>query len=245
MVEYVVAEGIFHRLAVLGGMARHHSPPGSGDKFVHPGPLQVRKPGGIEFGIMFMGNSIPRTAGSAARGKDPPAANRLDNNDSPALESGSMEQALDERFRIVVVDDDAEVYRDHPCLFGRTSRASGCGSPRIRKKPCAWSATSIPHLLLTDLKMPGMTGLDILKTVKQLDPGIEVILMTAHASAQTAVEAMKQGAYDYLIKPFKMIELQTIVSRIIRTRELILQNRVLKQQLSALAGSGMVFGTSP
>jgi DNA-binding NtrC family response regulator len=93
--------------------------------------------------------------------------------------------------------------------------------------------------------MPGMTGLDILKTVKQLDPGIEVILMTAHASAQTAVEAMKQGAYDYLIKPFKMIELQTIVSRIIRTRELILQNRELKQQLSALAGSGMVFGTSP
>ena len=58
-------------------------------------------------------------------------------------------------------------------------------------------------LVLTDLKMPDISGIDVLEAVKKLSPDTEIILMTAYATAQTAVEAMKKGAYDYVLKPFE------------------------------------------
>ena len=61
-------------------------------------------------------------------------------------------------------------------------------------------------LVITDLKMPGMTGIDLLKAVGQMDPDIEVIVMTAFGTVETAVEAMKEGAYDFVSKPLKRLE---------------------------------------
>jgi DNA-binding NtrC family response regulator len=86
-------------------------------------------------------------------------------------------------------------------------------------------------VVVTDLKMPGMDGLTVLKEVKSRSPQTEVILMTAYATAQTAVEAMKQGAYDYIIKPFEIAELRLKTHRILEQNKLREENRELRYEL--------------
>jgi len=97
-------------------------------------------------------------------------------------------------------------------------------------------------LVLTDLRMPGMDGLTLLKAVKEQSPETAVVLMTAYASAQTAVSAMKEGAYDYLIKPFEMDELLIMVERIDSQRRLLLENTQLRENLGA--GEVSILGES-
>ncbi|NOZ63068.1 MAG: sigma-54-dependent Fis family transcriptional regulator, partial [Calditrichaeota bacterium] len=86
-------------------------------------------------------------------------------------------------------------------------------------------------VVITDLKMPGQDGLAVLDQVKKISPQTEVILMTAYATAQTAVEAMRKGAYDYLIKPFDMIELKLKVKQILEKKNLATENVNLKERL--------------
>jgi two-component system response regulator PilR (NtrC family) len=71
------------------------------------------------------------------------------------------------------------------------------------------------HIVLTDVKMPGLNGIELLKTVKQISPETYVIIMTAFGTIDSAVEAMKQGAYDYISKPFKMDEIRILMNKII------------------------------
>ncbi|KAB2869070.1 MAG: sigma-54-dependent Fis family transcriptional regulator [Bacteroidales bacterium] len=98
-------------------------------------------------------------------------------------------------------------------------------------------------LVITDLKMPEMDGLEFLSKVKQLNPDICVLLMTAHASIQTAVDAMKLGAYDYISKPFNIDELLLSIERIKEVREVKAENKQLRFQvrkqfdLSAFVGN--------
>ncbi|MFW6303616.1 MAG: sigma-54-dependent transcriptional regulator [Candidatus Sumerlaeota bacterium] len=86
-------------------------------------------------------------------------------------------------------------------------------------------------IVLCDLKMPGLSGLDVLEHLRKAEPNISVIMMTAYASAETAVEAMKKGAYDYLIKPFSMDELKILVKRCCETQNLQAENQRLREQL--------------
>jgi DNA-binding NtrC family response regulator len=69
------------------------------------------------------------------------------------------------------------------------------------------------HLLLLDLKLPGIDGMEILKTVRQLYPEMRVIIISAHGSIQTAVEAMKEGAADFLEKPFAPCDIRQVVQK--------------------------------
>ncbi|NOY59321.1 MAG: sigma-54-dependent Fis family transcriptional regulator [Calditrichaeota bacterium] len=86
-------------------------------------------------------------------------------------------------------------------------------------------------VVLSDIKMPGMSGLDVLVKVKEKSPETEVLLMTAYADAQTAVEAMKNGAYDYIIKPFEIDDLRHKISNILEKRHLKAENKNLRRQL--------------
>jgi DNA-binding NtrC family response regulator len=86
-------------------------------------------------------------------------------------------------------------------------------------------------LVLTDLRMKGMTGLELLTEVRSLDPEIVVIVMTAYASVETAVEAMRKGAYDYLTKPFINDEIRVMIRRALNQRHLSRENRHLKREL--------------
>ncbi len=97
-------------------------------------------------------------------------------------------------------------------------------------------------LVLTDLRMPGMDGLALLRAVRERSPETAVVLMTAYASAQTAVSAMKEGAYDYLIKPFEMDELLIMVERIDSRRRLVLENVQLRENLGT--GEVTILGES-
>ncbi|HPG41047.1 MAG TPA: sigma-54 dependent transcriptional regulator [bacterium] len=86
-------------------------------------------------------------------------------------------------------------------------------------------------VIISDIKMPGMSGLDLLAKVKVAHPETEVLLMTAYADAQTAVQAMKSGAYDYIIKPFEIDELRHKVSHILEKSGLKAENQDLKKKL--------------
>jgi two-component system response regulator HydG len=98
-------------------------------------------------------------------------------------------------------------------------------------------------LVLTDLMMPGMSGIELLKAVRALDPGIEVVVMTAYGKVEVAVEAMKEGAYDFLTKPLKRADLIRCVRKALERQALQQENRHLKQQL-AVVGKGEIIGRS-
>jgi len=87
-------------------------------------------------------------------------------------------------------------------------------------------------LILLDYKMPGMDGLQVLKEVKQINPEIDVIIITAYGTIETAVDALKAGAIDYITKPVDLDELIIQVNRIAERRQLIQENKLLKEDLS-------------
>ena len=86
-------------------------------------------------------------------------------------------------------------------------------------------------VLITDLKMPEMDGMDVLKEAKKIDPDIEVIIFTANGSIEGAVQAIKEGAHDYLVKPFEAIELVAKIEKAIEKRRLKQRVRYLEQEI--------------
>src|SRR3989338_4996595 len=99
-------------------------------------------------------------------------------------------------------------------------------------------------VIITDLKLPEVDGLQILKACKQYSPGAKVLMITAFGSVETAVEAMKQGAYDYVTKPFSMEELILIVKRLIELRVLEDENIYLKKKIEEKYDFSGIIGKS-
>jgi DNA-binding NtrC family response regulator len=93
--------------------------------------------------------------------------------------------------------------------------------------------TARPDVVLVDLRMPGKSGIDIVKAVKARYPDIEVVLMTAYATIETAVDAIKQGAFDYLPKPFTAEQLQAVIQRTLSQKPISADPRRLKGTLAA------------
>jgi len=87
-----------------------------------------------------------------------------------------------------------------------------------------------PDLVLVDLKMPGLSGMDVLDQIRAIDPGIISVVITGYATIESAVEAMKRGAYDYLPKPFTPDELRIIVRRGLERRRLALEAEALREE---------------
>jgi DNA-binding NtrC family response regulator len=99
-------------------------------------------------------------------------------------------------------------------------------------------------VVVSDLRMPDVDGMAVLREVRRLSPGTDVVLMTAHATAQNAVEAMKLGAVDYLIKPFAMDEFRLRISHIVDRRSLTARADALARRLDARDGFGRVVAES-
>jgi len=97
-------------------------------------------------------------------------------------------------------------------------------------------------LVLTDLKLPGQSGLDLLNHIKEHTYDTAVILMTAYGSVENAVEAMKRGADDYVVKPFRLEEIEVKIDRILQERRLIEKNRYLQEEVEARFGD--IIGSS-
>jgi DNA-binding NtrC family response regulator len=100
-------------------------------------------------------------------------------------------------------------------------------------------------LLLVDIKMPGMSGLDLLKKVKAIDPEIFVVMITAFASVPTAITALKDGAYDYVTKPVDPDELGHLVKKALEQKSLKNENKLLKDNLEEIIRPDNLIGESP
>ena len=100
-------------------------------------------------------------------------------------------------------------------------------------------------LVIMDIRMPKISGIEALKKIKAISPGIPIIIMTAYASVGTAVEALKSGAYDYLIKPLDIEELKILVAKALRFRQLEQENVYLKERLNDRFDFSKILGRSP
>jgi two-component system response regulator HydG len=100
-------------------------------------------------------------------------------------------------------------------------------------------------LLLCDVKMPKMDGLEVLRQVKAQDAGIAVVMMSGHGDISTAVAAMKEGAFDYLVKPFGEDEVLRVVQKALAMRALVVENLLLKRQVRDQFARAHVIGSSP
>lgn len=130
---------------------------------------------------------------------------------------------------LILIVDDKELMRDAVGTMltraGWSVLSAGDGKTAIK-----YIAERKPDVVLTDLKMPGMTGLELLSEIRQVDEHLPVVLMTAYATVQTAVQAMKLGAYDYITKPFEGEQLVLTIGRAVERAALLKENAVLKTQ---------------
>ncbi len=101
------------------------------------------------------------------------------------------------------------------------------------------------HLVITDLSMPGMDGIEVLRTLKERGPHVPVILVTAFATIDTAVEAIKAGAYDYITKPFEPDTIEITIKNALAHKQLVDENRQLKQRLDDVEKKSHIIGVSP
>jgi DNA-binding NtrC family response regulator len=145
---------------------------------------------------------------------------------------------------ILVVDDDRdtrELLREVLSEEGYNVVTSSSGEEALQvgKQECF-------DLIISDMKLgPDLSGLDVLRAYKTLQPESEVILITAFGTMETAIEALKGGAFDYLSKPFKIDELLVQVGRALENRNLIRENRALKRQLGSQVQLSSLVGRSP
>jgi len=132
---------------------------------------------------------------------------------------------------VLVVDDEPAIVDSLQKILERESlrvltAGSGGEALDIVRREAIW-------VLLTDLMMPGMSGMDLLRASKSVAPETETVLMTAYGTVENAVEAMKQGAYDFVTKPIKRAHLVRVVGKALEKRSLVQENRSLRAQLAA------------
>lgn len=99
-------------------------------------------------------------------------------------------------------------------------------------------------LVLTDMKMPSMDGIELLERIKEKDPGLPVIMMTAHGTVEKAVEAMQKGAYNYILKPFDNERLVIYVNKAVQMYRVIKENRRLRETVESQYSFGNIIGKS-
>ena len=143
---------------------------------------------------------------------------------------------------ILIVDDEDKIGKLLRAELGDAGHhASSTTDPT---EALAQIRSRAPDILITDLRMDGMDGITLLKKTREAAPTTDVIMMTAYASVETALETMKEGAYDYIIKPFKTEELLMLVGRIEEKRRLQSENEGLRNYIASTDDDEIV-GTSP
>lgn len=144
--------------------------------------------------------------------------------------------------RILVVDDEPELCRALSKLLGRNGysvMSAGNGEEALlllREHKI--------HLVLSDLQMPKMGGLELLKVAQVVSPDTEFVIITGHGTIETAVDAMKIGACDFIEKPFSTSTALKVVRKALEKQRLIAENQDLRRQLDEIQGRGKIIGTS-
>ena len=144
--------------------------------------------------------------------------------------------------RVLVVDDERSM-RDFLEIFFRREGMDVETAGSVDEALASLAADDF-DLVVTDVQMPGKSGLELLRSVKESAPETVVIVVTAFATAETAIDAMKQGAYDYLTKPFKVDELRLVVSKALEKKLLTVENKRLRSELRTQTRQRVLIGTS-
>ncbi|MGA7878418.1 MAG: sigma-54 dependent transcriptional regulator [Desulfoferrobacter sp.] len=150
---------------------------------------------------------------------------------------------MTEDAKILVVDDEPIV-----CLsLANWLQEENYLAKAVQDGPSAIEAIKEQNwdIVLLDLKMPGMDGLEVLRKIKEIAPQIVIIMMTAYASVPSSVQAMKEGAYDYIIKPLDVEELTLMLKKIVEHQQLVTENILLRKRLTDRYAFGDIIGKSP
>ncbi len=145
--------------------------------------------------------------------------------------------------RVLIVDDEPDMVENCTRILRRAGyRVLGTTDP---ERAIAMLESERPDVVLTDLKMPQLDGMDLIRRAHELDPSLPVVVITAFGTIESAVAAIKQGAFDYLPKTFSVDQLTVAVERALRQRVLGVENENLRKQLAAALGLENVVGRSP
>jgi len=148
-----------------------------------------------------------------------------------------------ETSKILVVDDERDICRALEFLLSRQGYkvvTANSGQEALKK-----IESEDFDLVISDLRMEGIDGLQVLEKALAVNSGLIVIIMTAYASVESAVEAMKRGASDYIVKPFINEDVKMTVRRLLEHKKVLMENLALRQQLSQQFGSREFVGVSP
>lgn len=146
-------------------------------------------------------------------------------------------------YRILIVDDENHVLRMLTTAFTLNRHEVFCASNG--DEALSVFDQTLPDVVLMDIRMPELSGLDALKAMRNKQPRTPVILMTAYAEVETAVEALRSGAFDYIIKPFDLEELQLVIQRALQIQAMQQEIRSLHSALTDSWQWGHILTTSP
>lgn len=144
---------------------------------------------------------------------------------------------------VAFVDDDADLRRANAKsleLAGYDVRLFDSGGPAL-----AAIGADFPGIVVSDLRMPGMDGMQLFRALNEADPELPVILITGHGDVATAVAAIRDGAYDFITKPYAPDALLRSIARGLEQRRLTLENRQLRREAERAAASSVLLGQSP
>lgn len=149
---------------------------------------------------------------------------------------------MSKKHRILIVDD--EINTRNGLAWSLEGEDYNVQTAGTAEEALEKIAEREPHLLVTDLKMPGMDGMELLATVRKEAPSTTVIILTGHGTVEGAVDAMKKGAFHYLIKPVNLDELSELVRRALTQHDLQEENKALREQLEEQHGFENIIGRS-
>src|ERR1700760_1815551 len=146
------------------------------------------------------------------------------------------------KVRFLIVDDHQSIRK--LCMTVGASLGFDCREAEGAEAALAFLETDAPDIVLADLMMPNMTGLEFLPRVKQMLPRSEIAIMTGHGSIETAVQAMRLGAYDYITKPFRIEELKLLLQRMEEKVRLVAENQFLRDRVNTEMELNGIVGSS-
>src|SRR5215471_8089430 len=144
--------------------------------------------------------------------------------------------------RLLVVDDEQSIRR--LCMTIGNTLGYICTEAESAEAALWRLKSAAPELILTDLKLPEMSGVELLKQAKRLLPHTEVAIMTGHGSIESAVDAMKLGAYDYIEKPFRVEKMRLLLQRMAEKVNLVTENEFLRERVTTEEKLDGIIGTS-
>lgn len=139
-------------------------------------------------------------------------------------------KSMKKRANILIVDDDPNILSSFSDILkdaGYSVATANNGTKAIEKV-----GKQKFNAVLLDISLPDIDGIKVLRSIKKIDPDVSVIIITAHAGLGTSIRALEEGAYDYLLKPFKIAYIKSVVDRAVEKQQLLEKNRLLVQRLT-------------